>query len=523
MKPHLCWILLASLPVCAQVPAGWMSMKPLGEDRTDGRAWWGGSLWAGDGQGPPATLENSLGLGNAVTGSGFTLKGGFRAGRWDLAGEVLGAREPGGGAYLTLYRSHAWWRGDSGWQAGFEQEPLVWGYGLNGGYTLGEAARPFPRLRVEAPYRDLSLFHVPLGAWGFQAFMGRLENDRVLSSSLQDLSWRRAQIAANGDPQAPLLNGYRLQARFGPRLEFYVNYLDLWSGTRNGVGVTHGYGLDDYLTAMTGLKDTLAEASHDPNAPTVAATYKNKALSASEIDWGLRLEAPLLARALGARQAWLSLSRGSKSVIWPVGLFAGNPPRYLYRDLKSDVTNLFSGTFGFGWNYPGRYAVPNLYTPNDDVGVRVAWPRVRLGLEYLDTTNNADQGHRSFAHGFYLSGFYYHGDPLGEALGGETRAVTARLEADLGSKAALCTWVVWGNRPFRDQLDLWQADHPGALPGADRIFGVQERLTWRLTRATTLDLGAAWQRHGAVDYEAGRTGNGFRWFAEYGFTWPPRG
>jgi hypothetical protein len=500
-----------------------MAMKSLGADRAPGEAWWGGGLWAGNGQGPSATLENSLGLGNGITGSGFSLKGGFGAGSWNVAGEVLGVREPDGGAHLTLYRSHVWWRGATGWQAGFEQEPLVWGFGLHGGYTLGESARPFPRLRVESPYHDISLLRVPLGAWGFQAFMGRLENQRVLSSSLQDLSWRQTMQASSGDPQAPLLNGYRVQARFGPKLEFYLNYLNLWSGTLKGVGMTEGYTWKDYLTAASGFKDTLAEASHDPNAPTVPADYKNKARSASEIDWGLRYEAGFLARAMGARKAWLSVARGSKSVIWPVGLFMGNPPRYLARDVKSDFNHLVDGTFGFGWNYPGRYSVPNLYTPNDVVGVLVDWPRVRLGLEYLDTVNATDQGHRSFAHGIYLSGFYYHGDPLGETLAGETRATTVRLETDLAPGVCLCTWLVSGQRPFRDELDLWLLDHRGSQPATDRILGVQERLACRLTRQTSLDVGAAWQRHGAVDYEAGRTGNGFRWFAELSFSWPPRG
>ena len=159
-------------------------------------------MWAGDHHGPAVTLTDSLGLGNGITGGGFHLEGGFRSGRWDAAAELLGNRDTQGQAYMTLYRSHLWYRGER-WQGGFEQEPLVWGYGLNGGYLLGEAARPFPRLRVESPMVDLHLWRVPLGRWGFQAFMGRLENHRILSPEIQDASVRSRLIAQNGDPADP--------------------------------------------------------------------------------------------------------------------------------------------------------------------------------------------------------------------------------------------------------------------------------------------------------------------------------
>ena len=514
------WVLvLLACPLAAQLPPGWCRQEPLGQ--AGAPAWWGAGQWAGGGQGPPATLVDSLGLGNALTGAGVHLEGGCRAGSWDFAGEVLGVREDGA-SWLTLYRSHAWWRGQTGWQGGFEQEPLVWGYGLNGGYTLGEAARPFPRMRLESPYRRLSLFKVPLGSWGFQAFMGRLENHRVLSDSMQDSAWREVAIAGQGDPQAPLLTGYRVQALFGPHFTFYLNWLNLWSGTRNGVGMTQGYSPGEYLTAMFGLKDTLTEANKDPAAGYSNPGPVNGAQSASEIDWGLRLETPRLARLFGADQGWLWVSRGSKSMGWPIAVFLKNPPKYLAKDVATFARNLATGKFGFNWNYDAWYGVPSELTPNDNVGLLLAWPRARLGVEYLDTSNDADQGHRSFAHETYLTGFYYHGDPLGEALGGETRATTVRVELDASPRLTLVAWADWGMRPFRDTLVLWQADHPGAQPRADRISGAQQTLRWKLGRGLTLDIGAAWQRHGAVDYMANRTGNGFRWFTDLAWRWPSR-
>ena len=516
MKIRPCCLLLLAAPLLAQLPPGWFQREPLGQ--ADAWAWWCAGTWAGAGQGAPATLDDSLGLGNAVTGAGIHLEGGFRLGRWDFAGEALGVREAGA-SYLTLYRSHAWWRGESGWQGGFEQEPLVWGYGLNGGYTLGEAARPFPRLRLESRERHLSLFRVPLGTWSFQTFLGRLENRRVLSGSIQDAAWREAAIAGQGDPQAPLLSGYRVQSRFGEHFTFYLNWLNLWGGTRNGTGMTQGYNAGEYLTAMFGLKDTLIEADKDPAGGYSNPGPVNAAQSASEIDWGLRMEAPRLARVFGADHGWLWVSRGSKSMGWPVGVFLRNPPKYFAKDVATIARNLATGKFGFNWNYDAFYAVPSELTPNDNVGLLLAWPRARLGVDYLDTSNNAGQGHRSFAHGTYLTGFYYHGDPLGNALAGETRATTVRVEVDASARVTLVSWADWGIRPFRDDPELWQAAHPGARPWGDRIFGAQQALRWRLRPGLALDAGSAWQRHGAVEYMAGRTGNGFRWFADLAFRW----
>lgn len=518
MKSARLLVVLLALPLAAQQPEGWFKAGQLGEDA--GKAWWGAGIWAAARQGPPAPLVQSLGMGNSLTGGGVLVEAGTRAGRWDLAAELLGVREPDGSAHLALGRGHVRWTSRSGWRAGFEQEPLVWGYGLQGGYLLGESARPFPRFRLESPYRDLSVLGVPLGAWGLQTFLGRLEYPRVLSPLVQDRSWRRARIAEAGDPQAPLLAGYRLQARFGPRLSFYLNMLNLWAGTRNGQAMTEGYRPGDWLTAAFGFKDVLAEGGHDPSLPPTAAPLRNQARSAGELDWGLRLEWPGLARKLGAEHAWLYVSRGSKSFAWPIRVFLRNPPRYLAKDVQIDLQNLAKGRFGFGWDRTDHYALPSELHPNDTVGLLAAYPRVRFGLEYQDTVNPVDTGHRPFAHGTYLTGFYYQGDALGSAQGGEARLTSARLEWDVRPALTVVTQALRGTRPFRDVEALWAADHPGASPGQDRMLGLQQELRCRVGRGLTLDLGAAWQRHGAVDYQAGRPGNGFAWFSRLGWRWP---
>ena len=517
MKP---WILAALLPMAslmAQVPGGWDRREPLASGATP---WWGVGLWAADGQGPPATLINSLGMGNGLTGAGFHLEGGIHAGNWDFAGEVLGNRDFQGAAYLTLYRSHAWWHGPSGWQFGYEQEPLVWGYGLNGGYLLGESDRPVPKLRIESPMRHLGIGRVGLGTWGFQAFMGRLENDRQLSSSMQDLAWRQVMIAQNGDPQSPMLAGYRVQAQFGAYTEFYANYLNLFAGTRDGVAMTQGYGLGDYATAMFGLKDALAESGinfTDPNHP--AATYVNKARSASNADLGFRVRVPYLEKALAARDVRVYLSRGSKGVTMTYGLFLKDPLHWLASDVSTDLKHIVQGHLSEFWYENNRKSIPNMVAPNDTIGILASWPGIRLGVEYQDTSNPSNS-HRSFASEIYLSGFYYHGDPLGEAMGGEARTSTVHLEWDLRPNLASGSWLLVGDRPFRDDLVDWQAQYPGAVPGRNRYYGLQQTLAWKIRNGVTLDLGASWMHNGAVDFVSGRDGNGCRWFTDLSFRWP---
>ena len=500
----------------AQIAPGWSQCSILGSDMPGVGPWYGAGLWAGDHHGAAPTLTDSLGMGNALTGGGFHLEAGYRVGHWDMAAEVLGNHDDQGASYLTLYKSHIWYRGDKGWQGGFEQEPLVWGYGLNGGYLLGEAARPFPRLRIESPMADLHLGPVPLGSWGWQAFMGRMENHPVLSSSVSDPSIRSRLLAANGTPEAPLLMGYRAQAEFGPLMELYLNYLNLWSGTLNGRGMASGYNPGEYGTALFGLKDTLAEST----TTAYGQQYKNGARSASEADVGFRMKLPVLARSLGADTAQAYISRGSKGSSWLVGTFVKNPPRYLYEDVRNDGKDFVQGRWSDIWYKDQRYAAPTLSYPNDTVGVQVAWPTVRAGLEYFACVDPADRGFRPFAHGQYVTGFYYYGDPLGNPLGGESISTTAKIEVDYSRRLTGTTSLTRGFRPFRDDPADWALDHPGQTSGKDRFTMVQQTIRWKSGDHTSIDLGASWQREQAVENVVGQVSNGFAWFTDLGYRWP---
>ena len=534
--PRCTKLLLAlALGTClaAQAPPGWNVQRPLGQDQAPPddwtgatSPWFGGGLWSADKHGPPATLVDSVGMGNALTGSGFHLETGVKLDGFDVAAEVMGVKDPAGAAYLTLYRGHAVWgaEGRDTWLVGLEMEPLVWGYGLNGGYLLGDAARPFPRFRVASAMAPRSPFNIPIGTWGFQAFVGRLENHRQLSASIQNPLSQGAIIQADGDPQAPLLNGYRIQALFSDYMEFYANYLNLWGGTRNGVSMLAGYGAKDYLTAMFGAKDVLAQQNIDNNQVYTgpAIQYTNQARSSSNADVGFRIRSRPAERWLGAESVYAYFSRGSKSMDWSVGLLEKHPATYIWKDIDWEATSLSQGRLLRIYDTVGRYTSPNLSSPNDTVGVLLAWHRIRLGVEYLDAVNNPlASAVRPFQNSVYPTGFYTYGDPLGNAIGGEARTTTVRLEVEVSRKLSGTTIVHRGESPFRDDLSLWQAAYGDLYPAMDHFTGLQQTLKWRMSRATALEAGASWERHSAVSNIPGDTKNGFQWYTDLTFQFPP--
>jgi len=515
----------------AQAPPEWNRQHPLGHDQAPPdpwsgatSPWFGGGLWSADKHGPPATLVDSVGMGNGLTGSGFHLETGVRMEELDLAAEVLGVKDPAGAAHLTLYRGHATLghEGDDSWMAGLEMEPLVWGYGLNGGYLLGDAARPFPRLRIASPMAPRSPFNIPLGTWGFQVFVGRLEHHRQLSASIQNPLTQGTIIAAGDDPQAPLLSGYRIQATFSDYMEFYANYINMWGGSRNGQSMLAGYGASDYLTAMFGLKDVLAQKNIDNNAVfNGTVQYANLARSSSNADVGFRIRSRPIERWLGAETVYAYFSRGSKSMDWSVGLLTRHPATYIWKDIDKEYTYFTEGRISRIYNEVGRYTSPNLSSPNDTLGFLLAWHRVRLGLEYLDAVNNPQASSvRPFENSAYPTGFYTYGDPLGNAIGGEARTATLRLEVEVSRSLTGTTILHRGESPFRDDPALWQAAYGNATPVADHFTGLQQTLSWRMSPATALEAGASWERHSAVANVPGDTRNGFQWYTDLTFQFP---
>jgi hypothetical protein len=207
-----------------------------------------------------------------------------------------------------------------------------------------------------------------------------------------------------------------------------------------------------------------------------------------------------------------------------VAVFVKQPFYYLGKDLTRDTKDvLLKPNWGAWWNTNSRYTAPSLNQPNDTVGLQVAWPRVRAGLDYFACSDGAvGNGFRPYTHGTYVTGFYYYGDPLGNPLGGESVSTTAKVEVDFTRRFTGSTTLVRGFRPFRDNLADWQLDHPGQTPGRNNFTGLQQTLAWKRSESTTLEMGGSWQREGAVNNVTGAMGNGFAWFADVTFHWPAR-
>lgn len=515
------WLLvLGGLPLMAQAPEGWDRRERLGEAVPIGDRFFGAGVWAANKSGPALTLVDSLGLGNALVGGGALVELGQRGTRWRWGAQLRAIREPGGVARLSLERGHLLYSSLGGWELGVEKEPLVWGYGLQGGYLLGEAARPFPKAQVSTPWKHLSAWKVPLGTWKAQAFLGQLEADRKIGESSQDPLSRAAILAAQGGGgiRSPLITGFRVEAKFAELTEFYANYINLWGGTLNGRSMLEGYNAKEYLTAAFGLKDALVEGGMDYKKTYVPVPYINKARSGSNSDVGARVRFPIFERWTGAEDVRIHISRGSKGVNMYYQRFFTRPLHYFWEDIRADLLSLKDDPT-YPWEQETRYALPSPAVPNDTVGLVMAWPHFRLGLEYQDLANrlNGPSGngnHRSFEHGIYAVGFYTHGDPLGTAMGGEARTMTLHVQYDLGPRVKGRTWLLQGQRPFRDDITLWREAHPGLEPRKNRYVGAQQDLELNLGQGLSLSLGAAWQHQGAVEHVPGNSHNGFRWFSE---------
>jgi hypothetical protein len=284
--------------------------------------------------------------------------------------------------------------------------------------------------------------------------------------------------------------------------------------------MTAGYGVSDYVTAALGMKDFLAETStdfSDPNHPDPA--YKNNARSSTNFDFGVRGELPFLARWLGAEQSWGYISRGSKGMTWPLGVWRRKPLYWTGKDLEKDLRYGLNGDYRRTWYEVDRHLVPNLIVPNDAFGLLARWSRVRLGLERRSTSNLPEVSYRSFQNGIYATGFYRDGDPLGEAFGGETDVTTARLEWDATPSLTTTTWLYRGARPFRDNPVYWLQDHPGQAYTEDYLTGLQLDLTWKATASQTLRAGGSLERHSAAGYVLGNARIGTRWFLEWSARW----
>lgn len=515
----------------AQVPVGWDAPKPLGRDQQPG--WWMGvGFWAADRSGGMAPLVASLGLGNAVTGSGCYMDGGWSSTHGSMALRLNAYDDLDGRRHVVLDRGHITWSGADGACISLEREPLVWGFGLNGGYVLGAAAAPVPKLRVSSGLTPREVFGIPLGTWQAEGFVGRMGTSQEVPETIQSPSLKTREIRRNGSPERPFLFGYRAYGVIAEDFEIYANWIVLMGGTLRGRRVDEGYSFGQYLTAALGIKDLKVEGGIDMNNLSPQDVIQDPGVhSTASSDVGVRFRTHALERAFKARDVRVYISRGSKGVHVNHGAIRHKPLWAIWQDIRADLRSATDLSIAGIWGREYRYTAPSPIVPNDAVGLLVDWGDWKAGVEYLNTANPRNYakggkgnsyplyGHRSFTHWFYQVGFYEDGDPLGSGLGGEARYGTLFLEGQLNPQLHLKMWLQGGDRPFRDDFDAWQLDHSGKVPVRNRFLQAQLAFDWKRGGGYFIRGGLSAQRQSAEFNESGRTKWGSRWYLETGRTW----
>jgi hypothetical protein len=508
-------VLLVALGLQAQQPEGWHAQGLL-KSPTGDTSWGAYGLWGADKGGVPLTLVDSLGLGNEILGSGAVLRLGMEGDHWSAALQVRQGADPSGHTLTLVDRSHLLWLGARGGGFGFHQEPLIWGYGLNGGYTLGEAAQSIPKLWGATPWTHLGLGSLDLGTWRTEAFLGQLLGARVPGEASQDLSFRRHAIAERSEPLHPWISGYRVEASFFDNTEFFADWINLFGGSWNGVDTLSGYSWKKKVVAALGLKDSYIEGNLDYKNYDSSNLRPANVVSASSAEAGVRVRLQAIASVMEAEDVRIYVTRGTKGLNNQWSYFYHHPLRGLREDVKTDWHSLRSDPW-HPWVQRNRYVLPSPDVPNDIVGLIFRWPTWNLGLEFADTANPWYQddripqgGHRSFEHGAYLSGFHLGGTPLGYAPDGESRVLTLRAETRFMKTWEVRGWLWIGSRPFRDAPEFWLADHSGESFTTQRFVSVQGAFDWTPSTAWSIEFGAGVDRTRNVDYVQGETQWGSR-------------
>jgi len=350
--------------------------------------------------------------------------------------------------------------------------------------------------------------------------------------TIQSPSLKTMEIHRRGSPERPFLFGYRVYGVIAEDLEIYANWIVLMGGRLQGRRVDEGYSFKQYLTAILGIKDLTVEGGFDMNHPPPPDSIRDPGVySTANSDVGMRFRFHALERVFKARDVRLYLSRGSKGVNVNYGVLRHKPLKAIWQDVRADLSSAASLSIGSIWRRSYRHTAPSPVVPNDGVGLLLDWAKWKVGVEYLDTVNPRNYadgvksgldslyGHRSFTHGFYQVGFYEDGDPLGSGLGGEARYGTLFLEGLLRPRLYMKAWLQSGERPFRDEREAWQLDHPGGVPVRNRFLQAQLTVDWKRENGFSLRGGFSLQRQSAEFNELGRARWGSRCYLETGWTW----
>lgn len=440
---------------------------------------------------PWMPLIHGTGLGTVTLGQGLALHGAWVRGGWTVSAETTFLKDSEGG--LTRGRLLAFSvvkQTAGGWRWGLEKAPFQWGYGLFGGHLMGDSHDPVPRLLLESPSADLSLFGVPLGAWKFETFLGQLEWDRRIPAWSSNPQTVQAASLSGGDLRRPNLSGLRLRAAFGPDLDMNFGVVSRWGGVdTSGQNIMRGLSAWDYPLGYLGAEtilvaETTGNAENPDGSQRFSPTGSFHNISNAVADVELRLRLPAAARWFGAEGLAVHLSRGASNVNWQWKDFLRDPFSAWGHDLRFVGQKLLrhqlSGSHPdslWGWAY--AQGTPGLVHINDTVGVQWVFANWDLGLELADLHNQVypDSTYRVYSNGRFISGHSRYGDSLGQPLGGEVYHTGLNLGLHLPHGGRVRIQCLDAIRFFRDSPLTVTPFAPGV---DDHFVHLQVETQWSL-------------------------------------------
>lgn len=475
---------------------------------------------------PWMPLIHGEGLGTVTLGQGLMVRGEWVRNGWEVSGTLTGLghhKDHSTRARLQEFSllKHA----QSGWRFGLEKTAMRWGYGLFGGFLMGDSHDPVPRLTLESPLADLQIFGVPMGAWGFDTFLGQLEWDRRIPAWVSNPQAIQETFESQGTLRRSNISGLRLKAAFGPHVDMTFGLVSRWGGVdARGNNIMRGLSWWNYPLGYLGAENILvAEASGDAENPDPTSRfhadsdYHNISNAVANID--LRIRFPETAeRWFGADAMTLYLSRGASAVNWQWKDFLHNPFSAWSHDLKYVSRSLASGSVRgsspddpWGWAY--AQSAPALLHINDTVGIQWLFEHWDLGIELSDLHNQPYPAstYRVYSNGRNLSGHSRHGDSLGQPLGGEVYQQGFSLGISLPAEGRLRLQVIDAIRFFRDS-PLTSMSY---LPGVDDHFSHLQVDVQYLFRAFHVGGSLAVELHQADQFISGNRRS--NWIASLGY------
>ncbi|HEY3399925.1 MAG TPA: hypothetical protein VGK03_04775 [Geothrix sp.] len=459
-----------------------------------------------DSASPWMPLIHGVGQGSTTLGQGLILGGSWVRDGWEVSAEGTALRDfddrmtRGRLLEFSLVK-----RTQGGWRWGMEKKPIQWGYGLFGGYLIGDSNDPVPRLLLESPSTDLSLFGVPLGTWGFDTFLGRLEWNRQIPDWVSTPRTTQQLLETAGNLRRPNFSGLRLRAAFGPNVDMNFALVSEWGGVdASGQDIMRGLSVWNYPLAYLGAENLLvAESSGNAQDPDpskrFAANKDYHALSNALANVELRVRFPeTAAQWFGAKGLAVYLSRGATSVNWQWRDFFSHPLSAWSHDLRFVGKKLRNGELTgsdpdslWGWAY--AQGTPALVHINDTIGAQWVFDGWDFGIELSDLHNQPYPAstYRVYGHWRNLSGHSRYGDSLGQPLGGEVYQQGLSAGFKLPGHGQIRFQFLDAVRFYRDSPETTSAYVPGV---DDHFFHAQVDAQWALSSAR-VGGSLAFERH----------------------------